>query len=133
PAVPLTDIATIDELLDDSLTVPRSLSVLVAAFAAAALVLSAIGIYGVMAYFVELHSKDIGIRIALGGEPSRVAGMIVRQGMAVVGPGVVLGLAAALVSTRLLSSLLFEVGASDPMIYLCVSTIMAGVALAGCL
>jgi predicted lysophospholipase L1 biosynthesis ABC-type transport system permease subunit len=133
PAVPLTDMATIDELLDESLTVPRSLSLLAATFAATALILSAIGIYGVMAYFVELHSKDIGIRIALGGEPSRVSRMVVRQGMAVVVPGVILGLAAALASSRVLSSFLFEVGATDPLIYLCVSVIMAGVALTGCL
>ena len=96
PALPFTDVATIDELLDQSLVMPRYLSVLVVAFALVALLLSAIGIYGVMAYFVEQHSRDIGIRIALGGAPSMVSRMIVGQGMGVVGPGIALGLVVAL-------------------------------------
>jgi len=133
PAVALTDVATIDELMDDSLEVPRYLSLLVASFAIVAVLLSTIGIYGVMAYFVEQHRKDIGIRIALGGQPSRISRMVVGQGMGVVGLGVVLGLAGALAFTRFLSSLLFEVGATDPLIFLCVSMIMLGVALAGTL
>jgi putative ABC transport system permease protein len=133
PRLPLTDVATIDELLDQSLVMPRYLSVLVAAFALVALLLSAIGIYGVMAYFVEQHSRDIGIRIALGGAPSMVSRMIVGQGMAVVGPGIALGLVVALAFTRFLSAILFEVGATDPRIFLGVSIVMLTIALAGCL
>ena len=133
PALPFTDVATIDELLDQSLVMPRYLSVLVVAFALVALLLSAIGIYGVMAYFVEQHSRDIGIRIALGGAPSMVSRMIVGQGMGVVGPGIALGLVVALAFTRFLSAILFEVGATDPTIFLGVSIVMLAIALAGCL
>ena len=133
PALPFTDVATIDELLDQSLVMPRYLSVLVVAFALVALLLSAIGIYGVMAYFVEQHSRDIGIRIALGGAPSMVSRMIVGQGMGVVGPGIALGLVVALAFTRFLSAILFEVGATDPAIFLGVSIVMLAIALAGCL
>jgi putative ABC transport system permease protein len=133
PALPLTDVATIDELMDNSLQVPRYLSLLVGSFAAVALLLSAIGIYGVMAYFVEQHTKEIGIRIALGGAPATVSRMVVRQGMRVVLVGIALGGVGALMLSRFLSNLLFEVRPTDPRILLGVSTVLLVVALAGCL
>lgn len=133
PGLPLTGVATMEELLAGSLEVPRLLSVLVAAFAAVALLLSVVGIYGVMAYFVQQHRREIGIRLALGGRPSLVRRMIVGQGLGVVVAGVVVGLGAAFLLTRSLSSLLFEIGATDPSTYLGVAALMLGTAAAACL
>src|SRR5262249_60317986 len=87
PGVPLSNAATMEELIDRSLQRPRSLSLLVASFAAVALVLSLVGIYGVMAYYVQQHARDIGIRIALGGRRIDVLQLIVGQGMTVVSAG----------------------------------------------
>jgi ABC-type antimicrobial peptide transport system permease subunit len=122
-----------EELLADSLEVPRLLSALVAAFAGAALLLSVVGVYGVMAYVVQQHTREIGIRLALGGPPRAVRRMVVGHGMRVVGLGVALGLGAALALTRLLSSLLFEVAATDARAFAGVAAAMLAVALAACL
>jgi predicted permease len=131
-SLPLYQVATIDDLMNDSLEVPRYLSLLVGSFGAVAVVLSTIGIYGVMAYFVEQHVKEIGIRLAIGGAPLTVSRMVVGQGMRVVGFGVAIGVAGAFALTRLLSSLLFGVHPSDPLIYTAVSLLMLAVAFAGC-
>ena len=87
------------------------------AFAVVALVLSIVGIYGVMTYYVQQHSKDISIRLALGGSHGDVLGLILGQGMKVVAGGVAIGVVAALMLTRLMSSLLFGVGAADAPTY----------------
>jgi hypothetical protein len=105
---------------------------LVAAFAIVALALSIVGIYGVMTYYVQQHSKDISIRLALGGSHGTVLGLILGQGMKVVAGGVVIGIGAALMLTRLLSSLLFEVGAADAPTYVFVSLLLLVVALIAC-
>lgn len=133
PELPLEEIATVEELLADSLEVPRLLSALVAAFAAASLLLSVIGIYGVMSYFVQQHTREIGIRLALGGQPRTVRRLVVGRGLRVVGLGVVAGLGAALALTGSLSSLLFGVAATDPPTYLGVAAAMLGAALVACL
>jgi putative ABC transport system permease protein len=133
PNVPLTSVATIDELVAQSLQTPRSLSALVAGFALVALVLSVVGIYGVMAYYVQQHARDISIRLALGGSMSHVLRLVVGRGMAVVLGGVAAGLLTAFASTRLLSSLLFGVGAADAPTFLAVSLFLVAVALAACL
>jgi putative ABC transport system permease protein len=132
PSVPLTSVATIDDLVDTSLERPRSLSLLVAAFAIAALVLSIVGIYGVMTYYVQQHARDISIRLALGGSEGSVLGLILGQGMKVVAGGVVIGVVAALMMTRLMSSLLFGVGAADASTYALVSALLLTVALLAC-
>jgi predicted permease len=132
PSVPLTNAATMDELAARSLQRPRSLSRLVAAFAAVALVLSVVGIYGVMAFYVQQHAREIGIRVALGGRPRDVLRLVVAQGMAVVGSGVVVGLLAAAALARLMASLLFGVGATDPAAYAGVAALLLAVALAAC-
>jgi putative ABC transport system permease protein len=132
PGVALTSVATIDELVDTSLERPQSLSLLVAAFAIVALALSIVGIYGVMTYYVQQHSKDISIRLALGGSHRTVLGLVLGQGMKVVAAGVVIGVIAALMLTRLMSSLLFGVGATDAMTYALVSLLLLAVALFAC-
>jgi putative ABC transport system permease protein len=132
PGVPLTSVATIDELVDTSLERPQSLSLLIAAFAVVALALSIVGIYGVMNYYVQQHAKDISIRLALGGNPGTVLGLVLGQGMRVVLAGVSMGVVAALMLTRLLSSLLFGVGATDAATYALVAGLLVGVALVAC-
>ena len=93
PSAPLSNVATIDELAAESLEQPQSLSRLVGAFALVALVLSVVGIYGVMSYYVQQHLKDISIRVALGGSSSDIIRLVVGQGMKVVTGGVVVGCA----------------------------------------
>jgi putative ABC transport system permease protein len=101
-------------LVDESLARPQSLSLLVTSFAVVALLLSVIGIYGVMGYYVQQHLKEISIRMVLGGSQSDVARLVRGQGLSVVGIGIAAGIAVALGATRLMASLLFNVGATDP-------------------
>ena len=131
-AVPLSGVATIDELVGRSLQTPRSLSALIGSFALVALTLSIVGIYGVMAYYVQQHTKDIGIRLALGAGRTDVLWHVVRQGMTLVTGGTVVGLLTALVVTRLMASLLFGVGALDAATFVGVSALVLVVALAAC-
>jgi ABC-type antimicrobial peptide transport system permease subunit len=102
---------------------------LVASFALVALLLSVIGIYGVMGYYVQQHMKEISIRMALGGSRGDVAKLVVGQGMVVVIAGVIAGTMLAFAATRLMSSLLFGVGATDPIAFTSVAALMVMVAL----
>ena len=113
PGLALTSIATGDDLVSESLTAPRYLSVLVGMFAVSALVLSVVGIYGVMTHFVQQHTRDIGIRLALGGEPWNVRRMIVLQGLRLVVVGVAVGVCAALAGARLLTTVVYGVSPTD--------------------
>jgi putative ABC transport system permease protein len=133
PSLPLSSVATIEELTGQSLQRPRSLSWLVGALAVVALALSVVGIYGVMAYYVQQHAKDISIRLALGANPSGVLKLVVAQGMTVVTGGIGIGLLAALVLTRLISSLLFHVEAADLTTFAGVAVVLLAVGLAACL
>jgi putative ABC transport system permease protein len=132
PTLPLSDTATMEEMVARSLERPRSLSMLVGGFAIVALVLSTIGIYGVMAYYVQQHTKDISIRLALGGSPGDVLWLVLGQGMRVVTAGVVAGLVAAFVGTRLMSTVLFGVGATDAVTFGAVGAFLLVVALLAC-
>lgn len=132
PAAPITNIATVASLVDQSLIRPQSISLLVASFAGVALLLSIIGIYGVMGYYVQQHLKEISIRIALGGSRGDVARLVVGQGMMVVAIGVIAGVALAFAATRLMSSLLFGVGATDLRAFTGVAALMLTVALLAC-
>jgi putative ABC transport system permease protein len=132
PAAPLSNITTIGSLIDQSLARPQSLSMLVTTFAAVALLLSIIGIYGVMGYYVQQHLKEISIRMALGGSRNDVARLVVGQGMAVVISGVIAGTAIAFAATRLMQTLLFGVGAADPVTFTSVTALMIAVALMAC-
>ncbi len=133
PSVSLSSIATMEDLVRESLDQPESLSLLVSAFAFVALVLSVVGICGVMGYYVQQHVKEIGIRIALGGTSADVLRLMLGQGMRIVAVGVVCGLVAAFAATRLLSNLLFGVSAGDVRTFLTVSAALLIVALGACL
>jgi ABC-type antimicrobial peptide transport system permease subunit len=125
-------VATVEELVETSLDRPRSLSWLVGGFAVVALLLSTIGIYGVMAYYVQQHAKDISIRAALGGRPADVLRLVLGQGMKVVASGVFLGSLLALMVTRLASSLLFGISAADAFTFGASAVLLLAVALAAC-
>jgi putative ABC transport system permease protein len=133
PGLALTEVATGDDLVSASLAAPRYLTVLVGVFAMAALLLSIVGIYGVMAHFVEQHVRDIGIRLALGGEPSDVRRMVVLQGMQLVALGVGVGLGVAYLSGRFLATLVYGVSPTDPILMLTVALALVGVAALACL
>ncbi|MBY0497316.1 MAG: ABC transporter permease [Cyanobacteria bacterium] len=132
PGAPLSELATVDQLIDQSLVRPQSLSVLVASFAGVALLLSVIGIYGVMGYYVQQQLKEISIRMALGGSRGDVGKLVVGHGMGVVVAGVIAGIVIALMATRLMATLLFGVGAADPLTFAGVTTLMIVVALMAC-
>ncbi len=132
PTLPFSETATMEEMVARSLERPRSLSMLVGGFAIVALVLSAIGIYGVMAYYVQQHTKDISIRLALGGSPRDVLRLVVAQGMQVVATGVVVGVVVAFVGTRLISTMLFGVGATDAVTFAAAGAFLVAVALLAC-
>ncbi len=130
--LPISQTATMPELIRDSLIEPRYLSTLVAGFALVALVLAVVGIYGVMAYFVHQHTKDIGIRIALGGTPSTVRNLVLTNGMKMVGVGMMVGLVGAFALTRFMANLLFEVRTTDPLTFVAVSVGILMIALTAC-
>jgi putative ABC transport system permease protein len=132
PSLPFSSVATEEELVARSLQRPRSLSMLVGGFATVALLLSIVGVYGVMAHYVQQHSKDIGIRLALGGSPADVLQLVVGQGMRIVSSGVGVGLLTALILTRLMSSLLFGIGAADAFTFVAVTILLLAVALVAC-
>jgi putative ABC transport system permease protein len=133
PDAPLTAVATVDDLVASALERPRSLSLLVGGFALVALLLSVIGIYGVMTYFVQQHLKEIGIRVALGGSRAGIVRLVVGQGMTVVGLGALAGTLAALGAARLASSLLFGIGAAEPAVFVSVTVFLLASALLACL
>jgi len=132
PTLPFSNVATMDELVEQSLAGTESLSILLGGFAAVALALSVVGIYGVMAYYVEQHAKDITIRVALGGSSAAVLRLIVAEGMKVVSSGVGIGLLSAFAFTRLIGNLFFGVAATDAFTFVGIALLMLVVALAAC-
>jgi hypothetical protein len=132
PTIPLTEAAIADDLVDEALAAPRNIAGVVVAFALIALVLAMIGIYGVMSYFVHEHRKDIGIRLALGGRPRAVLGLVLGRGMKPVVFGTALGFAIAFGMTRFISRLLFGVSPQDPATLGLVGLAMLGTAVAAC-
>src|SRR6185295_13677246 len=103
-----------------------------AGFAVVALLLSAVGIYGVLAYLVTQRKKEIGIRIALGSTSARIFDLVIREGVWLVGSGFVLGVAGAFVLRKVLKGQLFGVSATDPAVIAAVAIVLAAVALVAC-
>jgi putative ABC transport system permease protein len=132
PTQPLYQFQTLQQALSNSIAPRRFNLFLLGAFAAIALVMALVGIYGVMAYTVTQRAHEIGIRMALGAQRGDVLGMVLSQGLALTLIGVGIGIAAALGLTRLLSSLLYGVRASDPTTFALVALLLIAVALLAC-
>jgi putative ABC transport system permease protein len=129
---PIFDVHTMQQSVDDSISTRRLTLVLLGIFSALALILAAIGIYGVMAYTVALRTQEIGIRMALGAQQKDVLRLVLGQGARIALFGVAIGLAAAAALARLLSSLLFSVSSSDPVTFAGVAVLLVAVALLAC-
>jgi putative ABC transport system permease protein len=127
--LPVFDVKTMNERMRDSTARARFSAILLAVFAAIALVLAAVGIYGVMSYLVTQRTHEIGIRIALGARPADVLTLVVRRGAALALAGISIGVAGALVSTRVLATLLYEVKPGDPGTYATIAVVLAATAL----
>ena len=129
PEQPVTHVLPLAELASESLAFRRAGMILAAAFSLLALVLAAIGLYGVLSYSVSQRAREIGVRVALGATRGQVARLVVRQGLTLALLGIVIGLAAAAVLTRYMSALLFEVTPGDPLAYAAGAAILLVVAL----
>jgi predicted permease len=132
PGIPVSRVVTMEQVVADVLWQPRFNLQLVGLFAALALVLAALGLYGVMAYSVMQRTQEIGLRLALGAQPRDVLKLVVGQGMRLALVGLAVGLLAAAAFTTLMSQLLFEVQSADPLTFIAVSAVMALVALLAC-
>jgi putative ABC transport system permease protein len=129
---PIFDVHTMQQLVDDSISTRRLTLVLLGMFSALALILAAIGIYGVMSYAVALRTQEIGIRMALGAQQKDVLRLVLGQGARIAFFGVAIGLAAAAGLARLLSNLLFSVSSGDPVTFAAVAILLVAVALLAC-
>ncbi len=125
---PVSQVRTLDELLDASLVSRRFLMALVGGFALLAMLLCAVGVYGVIAFSTSQRTREIGIRVALGAQPSDVRRLVLRQGLHLALAGIVLGLLAAAPVARLMGSLLYGVGPHDPVTLASISGILLAVA-----
>jgi putative ABC transport system permease protein len=130
PNLALSQVSTMEQRVAGTLARPRVNALLLAAFAATALVLAALGIYGVIAYSVVQRTRELGIRVALGASADVVLGMVMRQGLSPVLIGLAIGLGVAAVGSRVLRSLLYGVTATDPATYVAVAAFLAAVAVA---
>jgi putative ABC transport system permease protein len=127
--VPISGIRTMDEYVSSSVAAPRFNTILLGGFAALALVLAAVGIFGVISYSVAQRTQELGIRRALGASSWSVMSMVLGKGLGLAGIGLAIGIAGSFAVTRLLESLLFGVTATDPLTFVAVAAILAAVAL----
>jgi predicted permease len=132
PAQPAFEFKTMQERVEETWATPRLMSFLLVCFAVLALTLAVVGLYGVMAFNSLRRMREIGVRLALGAMPAQIRMMMLKQGMRLLGAGLVLGFAGAVALSRVMRSLLFGVSANDPLIYCSVTLVLAAAALFAC-
>ena len=133
PDQPVSNIATMADVLGEEAAPRRMGMIMLVAFAGLALLLASLGIYGVLAYFVTQHTNEIGVRMAVGASPFNILSLVLKKGMGLTLVGVGIGLVVSFALTRLMSSLLFGVNASDPLTFVAVPLVLVTVALVACL
>jgi putative ABC transport system permease protein len=132
PTLPLADVRTLEKAVFESVAEPRFITGLAVLFALVALILAAVGTYGVLSYSVEQRTQEIGVRMALGAQARQVLRMVLAQGARLVAVGLVLGVVGALALRRILAGMLFGVAPTDPTIFASVIVVLSAVALAAC-
>jgi predicted permease len=132
PSLAITNVQTIGEVVSQGLWAPRMGAALLALFGGLALILAAVGVYGVLSYSVNQQTHEIGIRMALGAQPSSVLWLVIGQGLQLAAAGLALGLIGALVAMRVLASLLFGVSTHDPVTFAGVSFVLLAAAVLAC-
>jgi ABC-type antimicrobial peptide transport system permease subunit len=123
------DVKSLRDRITESTAKARFSAMLLTIFACIALVLAAIGIYGVMSYMVAQRTREIGIRMALGAHPANVRALVLRRGLVLTAVGISIGAAAALATTRILATMLYQVKADDPLTFALMASILGVVAL----
>jgi putative ABC transport system permease protein len=131
--IAIANVKTMERILEDSVAGRRLNMLLLSVFAAVALILASVGIYGVLSYSISQRIHEIGVRMALGAKAADVLKLVIAHGLKLVFLGVAIGLGGALLLTRLMKSLLFEVSATDPLTFVVIPLILIGVALGACL
>ena len=129
---PVWRVRSMDQVLRESLSAPKLTMGLITGFAVLAMLLAAVGVYGVMSFLVARRTQEVGIRMALGAKRAQVLGMVMRQGMATILVALAIGVVAALAATRLLAAQLFGVSATDPLTFVVVPLVLAAVAALAC-
>jgi putative ABC transport system permease protein len=129
PELPIDRVRPLDQIVNESVAEPRFRTLLLGAFAITALILAAIGVYGLISYSVAQRTREIGIRVALGARPAQILGPIIREGMTLAIIGVTLGLIGSLTATRVIAAFLFGIDATDPLTFSAISLLLLGVAL----
>jgi putative ABC transport system permease protein len=130
--LPVSKVRTMERLLAESVSGRQFYMLLMGVFAASALLLAAIGLYGLMAYTVTQRTHEIGIRMALGAQAGNVLRLVIGQGIKLAVTGMVIGLIASLALTRMIKGMLFGVSATDPATFVIIPLLLAGVALIAC-
>ncbi len=132
PELPLGDVKTIEQIISESTGQPRFRSFLLASFAGLALVLAVVGVYGLFSFTVTQRISEIGLRFALGASPRHVFAAVIGEGLRLAALGVAIGIGGAIALTRLMSSLLFDTSATDPLVYLSLSLLLLAMAGTAC-
>jgi putative ABC transport system permease protein len=132
PDQPISNIRTVNEILDEETATRRVGMTLLTTFAALALILASLGIYGVLSYFVAQHTAEIGVRVALGAQVTDILGLVIKKGMGLALVGVMVGVAASLALTRLMATLLYGVSPTDPTTFVLIALLLTAVALLAC-
>jgi putative ABC transport system permease protein len=133
PSMPLSQVRTMDEVLAGARSRPRFLATLLGFFSSTALILAAVGLYGVISYSVTRRTTEFGIRMAMGAEAGDVLGLVLGQGMRLAALGVAAGAIGALALTRLIRGLLFGVSSFDPLTFLAMAALLVAVMAIACI